>query len=427
MNASAADPVLHSVSEETRPVPRAGWIDRIIPARMMHALLDGLDTRFDHGAIEGHLPDGTVRIIGGRGAGPSAKIMVQRWSALIDLLLAGSVGWYHAWAAGKWESDDIVALIAAFSANRRTLRGFGRSRGPLWLVQRLWHLVHRNDRSGARRNIHAHYDLGNDFYSAWLDPTLSYSSALFADEMPSEPLEQAQLRKMDAILDRLDLRAGQSLLEIGCGWGALGHRAMAQRGVHYTGLTISDEQAHVAADRVAPDGRVRVEDYRDHRGLYDAIASVEMVEAVGQNYWSDYLETVNRLLRPGGRAAIQYIAIDDAIFDDYAGGADFIQRYIFPGGCLISQSRFRALAGERQLDWRDQHDFAADYAETLRQWRTNFDAAHREGRLPARFDERFCRLWRFYLMYCEAGFVGGSLTVAQVTLVKSDDGGNSRE
>lgn len=420
MNASAADPMVPASPPQDQAGAGQSLLGRTLPARWMHRLLDRLDARFEHGRIEGYLPDGSVRIIGGRGTGPSASIELRCWSALLDLLLAGSVGWYQAWAAGKWHSDDVVALIAAFSVNRRRLGGMGRSRGPMWLGQRLWHLLHRNDRRGARRNIHAHYDLGNDFYATWLDDSLSYSSALFLADNPSERLEQAQLRKMDAILDRLNLGDGDRLLEIGCGWGAFGARAIERHRVGYDGLTISEEQARIAAARLGSHGRVHVRDYRDHRGSYDAIASIEMVEAVGQHYWPVYLDTIARLLKPGGRAAIQYIAIDDAIFDEYARSADFIQRYIFPGGCLISVSRFKALARERGLAWSAQYDFADDYAETLRRWRSAFDDAQRSGQLPARFDDAFCQLWRFYLMYCEAGFVGGSITVGQVTLLKAD-------
>lgn len=244
-----------------------------------------------------------------------------------------------------------------------------------------------------------------------------YSSAIFDPAHPDEPLEDAQARKVDAALDRLGLSAGQQLLEIGCGWGALGARAIERHGVAYTGLTLSEEQAAWARPLVAPHGVIALRDYRDESGTYDAIASIEMVEAVGQAYWPDYLETVARRLKPGGRAAIQYIAIDDELFEAYSTNADFIQTYIFPGGCLISVSRFRALAEQAGLEWQDQTDFPLDYAETLRRWRLAYDAALESGKLSD-FPPEFHRLWRFYLMYCEAGFRGGSISVAQVTLVK---------
>lgn len=387
------------------------------PARLFHRLLDRLDAAFEHGAIEGQLPDGSVRIIGGRRAGPSARIRLHSWAALVRLMLTGSVGWFRAWMAGEWESDDPVALITAFSANRHGLAGSARARGPMRWINHWHHRLRRNSRAGSLRNIHAHYDLGNDFYAAWLCPRMVYSSALFDAGVTQEPLEQAQLRKIDAALDRLALSEGDHLLEIGCGWGGLGSRAIERHKVRYTGLTLSHEQALWAAPLVANGGEVVIRDYRDQRGQFDAIASIEMVEAVGQDYWSDYLDAIAALLKPGGRAAIQYIAIDDALFDDYAANADFIQTYIFPGGCLISVSRFRALAENAGLEWIDQHDFPLDYAETLRRWRVSYDEAVEQGRIRD-FPEEFHRLWRFYLMYCEAGFRGGSLTVAQVTLVK---------
>ncbi|MFM6853907.1 MAG: class I SAM-dependent methyltransferase, partial [Sphingopyxis sp.] len=299
----------------------------------------------------------------------------------------------------------------------------GRARGPLRWIGHARHWLRRNSRHGSRRNIHAHYDLGNAFYAAWLDSSMLYSSALFDDAVPAEcwrdePLHRAQLRKVDAALARLALKPGDHLLEIGCGWGALGARAGEYFGAAYTGLTLSEEQAAWARPLVAQYGDVALRDYRDETGLYDAIASIEMVEAVGQAYWPDYLAAVARLLKPGGRAVIQYIAIDDAIFDAYAANADFIQTYIFPGGCLISASRFRDLATQSGLSWQDQVDFPLHYAETLRRWRLAYDQAVADGRLPAQFTAQFHQLWRYYLIYCEAGFRGGGITVAQVTLVK---------
>ncbi len=395
----------------------SGRLLGLLPAPLFHRLIDKLDAAFDVGAMEGELPDGTVRFIGGRAPGPVAHIRIRRWSALVRLMLSGSVGWFAAWMAGDWDSDDPVTVFAAFGANRRTLASSGRARGPMKLINHLRHAARRNSRSGSRRNIHAHYDLGNDFYAPWLDATMTYSSAMFDPGSAVEPLEVAQTRKIDAALDRLDLTPGVRLLEIGCGWGSLGQRAVERYGVAYRGLTLSTAQATYARSMLG-ETAIAVEDYRDHQGHYDAIASIEMVEAVGQDYWPTYLETIDRLLVPGGKAAIQYIAIDDAIFDAYAANADFIQTYVFPGGCLLSESRFRALAEERGFGWEAQQDFSLDYAETLRRWRLSYDRALSEGRLPHSFSAEFHRLWRFYLMYCEGGFRGGGITVAQVTLHK---------
>ncbi|HEX2811274.1 MAG TPA: cyclopropane-fatty-acyl-phospholipid synthase family protein [Sphingopyxis sp.] len=394
----------------------------LAPARFFHRQLDRIDAGLAHGTLEGYLPDGSVRILGGRGKGPTAVVHLKNWTALVRLALSGSVGWYRAWDMGEWDSPDPVPLFDLFMRNGEALGNAGRSRGPWRWMARAAHFLNRNSRAGARRNIHAHYDLGNDFYRLWLDKGMSYSSALFAD--PGQSLEDAQAAKVDAILDRLDLRSGSRLLEIGCGWGALAERAVERHDVIYTGITLSPAQAEVADRRLNAidlSGRSAIElcDYRDAEGPYDAIASVEMVEAVGQAYWPAYMDAIARLLRPGGRAAIQYILISDALFERYAASTDFIQAYIFPGGCLMSESRFRALAEGRGLAWRDVRRFGADYAETLRQWRERFDAAVADGRLPAGFDERFVRLWRYYLQYCEGGFRGGGIDVAQVTLEKT--------
>ena len=283
---------------------------------------------------------------------------------------------------------------------------------------RAWHALRSNDRRGARRNVAEHYDLGNDFYREWLDPGLTYSSALF---VPGDTLERAQDRKLAAILDRTATVPGDTILEIGCGWGSFAERAAsAGRRVH--ALTLSHEQKVAVLDRIAAKGltgvTVALTDYRDVAGRYDAVASIEMVEAVGQRFWPAYLDTIVRVLKPGGHAAIQYIAIADDVFDAYATSVDFIQRHVFPGGMLLSETRFRTLAEDRGLAWTDQTSFGLDYAETLREWRQRFDTADREGRLPPRLDARFKALWRYYLMYCEGGFRGGGIDVAQVTLIK---------
>jgi cyclopropane-fatty-acyl-phospholipid synthase len=378
-----------------------------------------MDNAFTAGRLDALLPDGSLRTLGGRASGPEASLIIHRWRALVRLFLGGSIGWYEAWVAGEWESPARPALFAAFSANAITLGRAGRARGPLRWAQARWHRRQRNTHSGSRRNIAAHYDLGNDFYAEWLDARLVYSSARYA--VQDQSLEDAQLAKIDTVLDRLVLKNGDRLLEIGCGWGGLGDRAINRFAVRYTGLTLSQEQAAVAQRLVGTAGEIALRDYRNESGSYDAIASVEMVEAVGQDYWPTYLDCIAARLKPGGRAAIQYIAIDDRLFDAYAAGADFIQRYIFPGGCLISESRFAALAEERGLHWSDVNRFGGDYARTLAEWRQRFDDAIAEQRLPTRFDAHFQRLWRYYLEYCEGGFTGGSIWVAQVTLVRQGD------
>lgn len=394
----------------------------LAPAGFFHRMLDRIDSGLGYGTIEGHLPDGAVRLLGGRGKGPVAVVHLHSWAALVRLALSGSVGWYRAWERNEWSSPDPVPLFDLFMRNGEALGNVGRAHGPWRWLNKMVHALRRNDRRGARRNIHAHYDLGNDFYRLWLDTGMNYSSALFLK--PDQTLEEAQTAKVDAILDRLDLRSGSRLLEIGCGWGALAERAVERHDVLYTGITLSPSQAEIADARLhavdlSKRSRIEICDYRDAQGPYDAIASVEMVEAVGEAYWPAYLDAIAGLLRPGGKAAIQYIMINDALFERYAASSDFIQAYIFPGGCLVSESRFRALAEARGLAWRHVRRFGGDYAETLRQWRERFDAAVGTGQLPAGFDDRFVRLWRYYLQYCEGGFRGGGIDVAQVTLEKT--------
>lgn len=397
-----------------------------LTAAPFHRMLDRIDRALDAGAIEAWLPDGSWRILGGRAPGPVAEVELKSWRAMIRLARSGSVGWYKAWETGEWQSPDPVPLFDLFIRNARRLGATARAHGAWRLFNRFRHALRRNSRRQARRNILFHYDLGNDFYAAWLDETMTYSSALFQEPISrDEELAYAQLNKVRALLDRLDLRPDQNLLEIGCGWGTLAEIAADEYGANVTGITLSDAQREhaIALNRANVNaGRVRIalEDYREVEGQFDAVASVEMVEAVGQDYWPAWFETIARILKPGGRAAVQYIAIDDALFDEYARSADFIQSYIFPGGMLISESRFRAEAEKAGLQWRDRHVFGLHYAETLRRWRERFDAAVEEGRLPPGFDQRFVDLWRYYLMYCEGGFRGGGIWVAQVTLTKGD-------
>lgn len=408
----------------TRAKPATGRIDRLLApfAGMFHRLLDRIDQGLEAGSIEASLPDGTRRVLGGRADGPVAIVEIGSWRALIRLAMGGSAGWYVAWSLGEWRSPDPVPLFDLFMRNRRPLGEAGRSRGPMRAVRRLWHILRRNHRSGARRNIEFHYDLGNDFYSLWLDPGMTYSSALFDEPIsPAQSLEAAQATKLRAILDRTGAMPGNTILEIGCGWGSFAETA-ARAGAKVHGITLSSEQKRAVEARMSQAGlagvTVSLTDYRDVTSQYDAVASIEMVEAVGEEYWPAYLETIARVLKPGGRAAIQYIAIDDAIFDAYANNVDFIQRYVFPGGMLLSESRFRAIAEAKGLSWHDRQEFGLHYAETLKRWRAAFDVAVAAGRLPAEFDRHFVDLWRYYLMYCEGGFGGGGIHVAQVTLIK---------
>jgi len=339
--------------------------------------------------------------------------------ALVRLATSGSVGWYKAWTLGEWSSPDPVKIFEIFSANAAPLGEIGRAKGPFRWVNSLAHRLRDNAPRKAKRNISAHYDLGNDFYSAWLDPTMTYSSARF--ESDGDSLERAQLHKIRTLLDRLDLKDGQRLLEIGCGWGTLAIEA-ARRGASVVALTLSTEQKAWADRKIAQVGltdriEVRLQDYRETSEQFDAVASVEMVEAVGQRWWGAYLDSIARNLRSGGHAALQFIGIRHELFERYARNVDFIQTYIFPGGCLLDEPQLVELARERGLSWHDREGFALDYAETLRRWRERYNEAVASGALKE-FAEPFHNLWRYYLMYCEGGFRGGAIDVAEVTIIK---------
>jgi len=396
----------------------AGVIGRVA-APAFATVLDRLDERLELGGIEVTLPDGSHRRIGFRGDGPVAVVRLHSWTPLVRLATSGSVGWYKAWASGEWSSANPVPLCALFMANAVALGDVARAKGPMRWINSLAHRMRDNGPARARRNIAAHYDLGNDFYAAWLDPSMTYSSGRFA---PGDDLEAAQYRKVALLLDRLDLQPGDRLLEIGCGWGTLAIEA-ARRGVAVVGLTLSAEQKFWADAKIAEAGLsdridIRLQDYRAVNERFDAIASVEMVEAVGERWWPAYLDCIARNLKPGGKAGLQFISIDHRLFDAYASSADFIQTYIFPGGMLLNEPRFQVLADARGLIWSDRDGFGLDYAETLSIWCSQYDVAVAEDRL-AGFDESFHKLWRYYLMYCEGGFRGRGLDVAQVTLSRS--------
>ncbi|MGI9363208.1 MAG: SAM-dependent methyltransferase, partial [Parasphingorhabdus sp.] len=269
--------------------------------------MDRIDAGVDHGTFEGKLPDGSIRIIGGRGEGPVAEITIHSWNALLRLVNSGSVGWYRAWELGEWESPDLVPVFDLFTRNRAGLKDTGRASGIFRWITKLRHARRHNDKVRARQNIQYHYDLGNDFYALWLDKSMSYSSAIFEDNAgKAESLEEAQAKKVAAMARRLDSKPGQKVLEIGCGWGYLSGTLAREYGLDVTGISLSDEQTQWARNH-HPEANFLIQDYRDVSSQYDAIASVEMVEAVGQKYWPDFLDCIARNLKPGGRAAIQYI------------------------------------------------------------------------------------------------------------------------
>ena len=411
----------HLVRADRAFATGGGLLPRLV-APAFARVLDQLDERLLAGGIHGTLPDGSHRRIGFHAPGPEPVVTLHSWMGLVRVATSGSVGWYKAWERREWSSPDPVPLFELFMRNAVSLGGTARAKGPFRFVNALAHRLRDNAPARARDNIAAHYDLGNDFYAAWLDPTMTYSSALFPSLGMS--LEASQHHKMERLLDRLDLQPGMRMLEIGCGWGSLAIAA-ARRGASVVGLTLSAEQKSLADGRIAEAGltariEIRLQDYRDIAAeRFDAIASVEMVEAVGTRWWGAYLDCIARSLVPGGRAALQFILIRPELFDSYAASADFIQTYIFPGGMLIDEPRFRTLAEQRGLAWHDRSpSFGADYAKTLKHWRRNYDVALSRGELPG-FSPAFHRLWRYYLMYCEGGFRGRGIDVAQVTLVNS--------
>lgn len=380
----------------------------------------GLLEKIRVGHLELKSPDGSTMLFKGESAGPHASIQIRDWSAIGNILKSGDIGLAEAYRDQKIDTPDLLSLLLLGLENQDILEKA--LHGDFWgtVFYRLRHLMNRNTRSGSKKNIHAHYDIGNDFYRLWLDPSMTYSSALFSSGQ--ESLEEAQYQKYERLLDMLDIRRGDHLLEIGCGWGALAEHAARTRGCYVTGISLSKEQLEWARNRVIgtpAEGKTHFQflDYRDLIGKYDAIVSIEMFEAVGQSYWPSYFRKVSESLRPGGRAAIQTITIDNNRFDDYQRGTDFIQQYIFPGGMLPSPDRFESEVKSAGLKVNDFHGFGLDYAKTLRLWRENFESVVNDVRAQG-FDEAFIRLWRFYFCYCEAGFLTKRTDVYQALVSK---------
>lgn len=378
-----------------------------------------------HGSLSVMWPDGRTTQFGQHDdARPSlhAHLHLHNWKPLSQAIKSGDIGFAEGYIAGDWSTPHLPELLQLLVANRREMDEliFGHWLGRL--VYRVRHLLNRNTRRNSAKNIHAHYDLGNAFYQLWLDPTMNYSSAWFGDDR-SQDLSQAQSAKVHRALCMVSVKPGDRVMEIGCGWGALAEMGGLEFGAHMHGVTLSHEQLAYAKDRMqrvglAANSDLRLQDYRDiDDGPYDAICSIEMLEAVGQEYWPTYFDTVQRLLKPGGKACIQTIVIDDALFERYVKSTDFIQQYIFPGGCLPCPREFRTQATNAGLRIVDEMAFGLDYAETLRRWRHAF-LADKPRVLALGFDERFVRIWDFYLAYCEAAFDQANIDVVQFTLEK---------
>jgi len=374
------------------------------------------------GTMSVQIPDGSTLLFGKPGeGGPRAVIRLRNWNVCAAALKSGDIGFAETYVAGDWTTSDLIALLQLFIANRDEVEQviYGTWWGSLWC--RVKHLVNRNSRRGSKRNIRAHYDLGNSFYELWLDPTMNYSSAWFDGDLDA-PMEVAQLAKVRRSLTECGVKAGDRVLEIGCGWGSLAECAARDFEARVTGVTLSGEQLEWAQRRLGEAGLhadLRYQDYRDiGDGPFDAIASIEMFEAVGCEYWPVFFETVRNKLKPSGKACIQTIVIRDDLFDRYVKSTDFIQQYVFPGGLLPSPSGFRKAAREVGLQVINELDFGSDYAETLRRWRERFLAADARVRRLG-FDTRFMRLWEFYLAYCEAAFATGNTSVIQFTLQRA--------
>ncbi len=387
-----------------------------VPAQVQ--LLLRMLSRLEHGSLKLECPDGKLLKFGNED--PTVTLSLNSWEPFLAAIRSGDIGFAESYLQGEWQTDNLAKLIELFIHNRNALESA--IYGSWWgsLLYRVKHLFNRNSRSGSRRNIHAHYDIGNSFYTLWLDPSMTYSSALFAQ--PEFTLQQAQHAKYERIFSEINVGAGSRVLEIGCGWGGFAELA-ANKGAHVTGLTLSTEQLAFAEKRLHDAGvseriELRLQDYRDTDGEFDGVASIEMFEAVGEEYWDSYFACIAKNLKTGGRACVQTITIADDLFDRYRKGTDFIQQYIFPGGMLPSPSIFRAHAQRHGLSVANELAFGLDYARTLRLWDQAFEEA-----LPAvqaqGFDERFIRTWKFYLAYCEAGFRAGSIDLFQFTLQKN--------
>lgn len=374
--------------------------------------------RLLEGRLTVTIPSGRRETFEGAVSGRNADLNIHDMRVVNRLISAGDLGLAESYMAGEWSTPDLSALMQFGLANDQALGTTLQKTTLHRLFDRLRHAQRANTRCGSRRNIAAHYDLGNVFYGHWLDPSMTYSSALF--EALDEPLAPAQRRKYLRLAAQLDLQPGDQLLEIGCGWGGFAEIAARDFGCTVVALTLSREQAAYARDRLARAGlsnrvEVRLQDYRDVSGQFDKIASIEMFEAVGEQHWPVYFNTLRERLAPGGKAALQIITMDDGYFDEYRRNPEFIQRYIFPGGMLPGLSVFKQAVTAASLAITDHFTFGPSYGETLRRWDTAFQNAWPEIKALG-FDDRFYRMWRYYLCYCEVGFDTGRIDVAHFTL-----------
>jgi cyclopropane-fatty-acyl-phospholipid synthase len=403
-----------------RATPRPASKGDRLGHRVIQKFLDTVN-RLDAGEIDLILPDGSTYKLTSHGApGPHTQIRINRWRAVTKFLTQGDYGFIESYLDGDWDSTEISDVVQLGILNSKSWES-SKLQG-VWhkLWQRIAHLMRDNTKRGSRRNIAAHYDLGNEFYKQWLDPTMTYSSAYFAGADQSLP--EGQIEKYRRIGHLLDLKPEHHLLEVGFGWGGFAEFAVKEYGCRVTGLTLSKEQLKFAGERLQKQGLsdkvdLRLQDYRDVGGTFDRIASIEMFEAVGEPHWPCYFDMLRERLAPGGAAALQIITIDERRFDHYRRNPDFIQRYIFPGGMLPSIERLKAQVAMAKLRFEGAAMFGDSYAYTLRQWRASFLAAWHTIE-PLGFDERFRRMWEMYLAYCEGGFRTNAIDVGQFKLVR---------
>jgi cyclopropane-fatty-acyl-phospholipid synthase len=368
------------------------------------------------------LPDGREIRLEGAEPGPEARLLVHDYDFIKRTISNGTIGFGEGYMAGEWDTPDLSVLLEVLASNYARFEKVSFGNPFMAALNVLEHAFHRNNsRAGSKKNIHAHYDLGNAFYSRWLDPTMTYSAARF--ERPGEALSAAQNRKYRTLCESMALEPDHHVLEIGCGWGGFAEFAAKDVGAKVTAITISEEQFKFAKERMFREGLnekadIRLVDYRDVAGRFDRVASIEMFEAVGERYWPTYFDKVRESLKPGGQAGLQIITIREEYFEHYKRTPDFIQKYIFPGGMLPSEERLKAVTDKAGLSWGPISRFGVCYADTLAEWGRRFEAAWDEI-TGLGFDERFRKLWKFYLSYCEAGFRTERTDVVQLSLIKA--------
>ena len=387
--------------------------------------VDMLRKNWQYGAMDVIFPNGKHMLLQGKDTGPTAVLKVNDFNFIKRVLTSGDIGFCDGFRDNEWDTPDLATLLEVLTLNSEKLGQLFTGNVVIRTLNNIWHAFHKNTKTGSKRNIFAHYDLGNSFYDQWLDQSMTYSSALFEGRaQETRDLTAAQTAKYAKLAELVDLKPGQHVLEIGCGWGGFAQYAAETIGARVTGVTISQAQHDYAVERMKRLGLsdkvdIVMMDYRDIDGQFDAVVSIEMFEAVGETYWGTYFTKLHDVLKKGGKAGLQIITIADEMFEDYRGRADFIQKYIFPGGMLPSAQKLVEQTQKAGLNLITNFKFGQDYAETLKQWAQRFEKAWHEGRIHG-FDAQFRKLWLFYLAYCEAGFRTARTNVVHLELQRAD-------